>query len=857
MQVVTFLFLIFAASALLSAEANKKLESISVQLHWKYQFEFAGFIAAKEKGFYEEVGLDVKLKEYEHATDIVDEVLKGRANFGVYNSNILLDFLHDKPIVLLSSYFKRSALVLVTKPHIKTPRDLIGKTIMANGKKDFDINFKPFFKRHGIETDAFSFVEHTYDIKDFLDSKVDAMSAFISDQPYALDALGVPYNIINPSDFGTFNLQLELFTSKAELLAHPQRVKNFRDATIKGWEYALANQEEIIEIIYEKYSQAKTKDFLRNEATEVLKLILPYTYNIGSIDKNFLERQLELFKQDYNQVANKTIDEFLYKKPKKEFTKEEKEYLKFHTSIPLCLQHDQFPFDGYENKTHIGITADIFALLAKDLGVKFTPLPSQSHDELSEKLRNNSCSLLSFMPATSKHFENMRASEPFTASPFVLITKLDKSFVQNASQLKERTLFVEFAAYKEHLLRIYPFLRIEVEEDIDAMMQKVLSNEAFGCVTLDEKADYLINQVGYGKLKINGFLAKNDPMGLSIGVVQSDPILHSILNKALHNIPERAMQNIFQNWLLKRYEPKKDYSLVLEIFLASLLIVVLMYYYLRRLKSSNHELTSLLQEKTKELHKLNLFLELTVKEKVQELVQKDKLLTAQSKQAVMGEMIQMIAHQWRQPLSTITLQISNLQINQMLGKHIDEEQAQKTLSYISETIIYLSETIDDFQTYFSPDKEAIHMEVHEVLQKALTFALPRIKSENITLNVKRSADIYAEIYINELVQVILNMLNNAIDAFNTVEREHKEISLYVEHEGEKVKIYIEDNACGITEENIERLFEPYFSTKGRNGTGLGLYMSQMIIEKQFNGSIEVRSSPAGSTFIVSITQLLS
>ena len=135
--------------------------------------------------------------------------------------------------------------------------------------------------------------------------------------------------------------------------------------------------------------------------------------------------------------------------------------------------------------------------------------------------------------------------------------------------------------------------------------------------------------------------------------------------------------------------------------------------------------------------------------------------------------------------------------------------------------------------------------------------MPRIKSENITLNVKRSADIYAEIYINELVQVILNMLNNAIDAFSTVEREHKEISLYVEHEGNKVKIYIEDNACGIPQENIERLFEPYFSTKGRNGTGLGLYMSQMIIEKQFNGSIEVQSSPAGSTFIVGITQLLS
>ena len=850
MRYILIIFIFF--EALLVGQNQQPLENISVRLHWKYQFEFAGFIAAKEKGFYEEVGLNVTLKEYTHGVDIVDEVLSGRSNYGVYNSNIVIDFLHDKPLVLIASYFKRSALVLITKPSIKNPEDLNNKLIMSHGKKDFDINFKHFFNTHGIDTKNLRFTDHTYDVTRFLDKDIGAMSAFISDQPYALDMLNIPYNIINPSDYGSFNLQLELFSSKQEVLENPMRAKKFRDATNKGWEYALGNPDEIIDIILNKYSVTKTKESLQNEAKETIKLMLPYTYKIGSIDRNFLDRQLELFKKEYDIHSHKTIDEFIYKKPRQEYTKDEKEYLKFNQNINLCLPYDQFPYDGIENGKHIGIMADIFKVMSKDLGVNFIPIQAKSSKELEENVNNRKCSIISWVPLDSICFECVKPSVTFAKTPFVLITKLDKAFIQDAQNLKNKTILVEFEAFKNHLLKIYPYLNIQVEEDKDKMMQKVLSNKAYGAFTLDEKADYLIDEFGYGKLKINGFLAKDTPMELSIGVIRNDFILQSIIDKSIQNISEKTIQEIFQNWVLKRYEAKKDYSLVLQIFFGSIFIIGLMFFYLRRLKYYNHELTQNLKEKTKELHKLNLFLELTVKEKVQQLIQKDKLLTAQSKQAVMGEMIHMIAHQWRQPLSTITLQISNIQIEQMLGKTINDEQAQKILSYISETIIYLSETIDDFQTYFSPDKEAIHMEIHEVLQKAVTFALPRAKSEQITLEIKRSADIYAEIYINELVQVVLNMLNNAIDAYEIVDRKNKIITLYVEHNDEMVKVYIKDNAGGISEANIEKLFEPYFSTKGRNGTGLGLYMSQMIIEKQFNGAIDVKSSPQGTTFIISI-----
>jgi signal transduction histidine kinase len=253
-----------------------------------------------------------------------------------------------------------------------------------------------------------------------------------------------------------------------------------------------------------------------------------------------------------------------------------------------------------------------------------------------------------------------------------------------------------------------------------------------------------------------------------------------------------------------------------------------------------------------DLDAMNQSLEKMVEERSRELIQKDKILSAQSKQAVMGEMIQMIAHQWRQPLSTITLQISNLEIAKMLGNIIDKKQEEETLRQISDTIIYLSDTIDDFQTYFHPDKEATNIEIHELLQRAVNFALPRVERKDVELKVNKSKDIYVNVYINELVQVVLNIVNNAIDAFADLQRENKYVHLSVEEAENSLKIKITDNGCGILEENMAKLFEPYFSTKGKNGTGLGLYMSQKIIEKQFDGKIDVESSPEGTTFVITI-----
>jgi len=246
-----------------------------------------------------------------------------------------------------------------------------------------------------------------------------------------------------------------------------------------------------------------------------------------------------------------------------------------------------------------------------------------------------------------------------------------------------------------------------------------------------------------------------------------------------------------------------------------------------------------------------------LKEQLSELTKKDKIMTMQSKQAVMGEMISMIAHQWRQPLSTVTLNISNFQVKRLLGgDDVYGEELDRVLNNISDTAVYLSDTINDFQTYFHPKKSLTTIDVKELIQKAVNFTLPRIKGTDIKIEIQENKAISIDTYTNEVVQVLLNILNNAIDELLQMQVKEAKIEICFFDEEEYVKIEVHDNAGGIDAEHLELIFEPYFSTKGKNGTGLGLYMSQMIIQKQFNSHIEVVSENGMTLFSFRIPKSL-
>ena len=243
--------------------------------------------------------------------------------------------------------------------------------------------------------------------------------------------------------------------------------------------------------------------------------------------------------------------------------------------------------------------------------------------------------------------------------------------------------------------------------------------------------------------------------------------------------------------------------------------------------------------------------------------EKDKLIQIQSKMATMGEMIGHIAHQWRQPLSAISSIASGVKLQYQLGI-FDQNELEKNLNMITNSVNYLSETIEDFRNFFKPDKNIEKFKISEIISKTKTIISDTLKNNQIELNVKIAQDEYISGYKNELIQALLNIINNAKDALKDQNITKKLVIVDIKNDEAKITIEILDNGGGIGEKIIDKIFEPYFTTKHKSqGTGIGLYMTHTIICNHHNGELLVKNTKftfenkeyQGASFIVSLPKI--
>lgn len=217
----------------------------------------------------------------------------------------------------------------------------------------------------------------------------------------------------------------------------------------------------------------------------------------------------------------------------------------------------------------------------------------------------------------------------------------------------------------------------------------------------------------------------------------------------------------------------------------------------------------------------------------------EQTLFNQSKMASMGEMLRNIAHQWRQPLSTISTAASGIKIQKELGT-LKEEDFLLSLDTIVDTTKYLSHTINDFQNYFKKDSSLTEFSFQDLIDNIRNLISANYKFNEIEFIPEIKNDKLVTSMFNEIIQVTINILNNAKDAFEKKELESKVVQFLIQVKSKKIEIIIKDNAGGIPVEIINRVFEPYFTTKHKFlGTGIGLYMTKDIIENHLNGKIEV------------------
>ncbi len=240
-----------------------------------------------------------------------------------------------------------------------------------------------------------------------------------------------------------------------------------------------------------------------------------------------------------------------------------------------------------------------------------------------------------------------------------------------------------------------------------------------------------------------------------------------------------------------------------------------------------------------------------------ELKNQQDLLVEKSKLAAMGEMITMIAHQWRQPLQILSLSIQKLLLSKQIDGEIKDEVLEKITEQSMSQIDYMSKTVDDFRDYFKPNKQKEIVFIKDAVEKSFDFLKYLFKINNVNIYYKNESTSKIGIYLNEIIQVFINLMRNSCDAMNERKIENREISVY-SYEKESI-LYIEfsDNAGGIPEDIINKIFEPYFSTKNeKNGTGIGLYMSKIIVERHSGGNLYVENIENGAKFVVELPIIL-
>lgn len=261
------------------------------------------------------------------------------------------------------------------------------------------------------------------------------------------------------------------------------------------------------------------------------------------------------------------------------------------------------------------------------------------------------------------------------------------------------------------------------------------------------------------------------------------------------------------------------------------------------LQNINAVLEKKVNKKTNQLAKLNEELHQMVKDEVEKNREKDKVLFQQSKMASMGEMINNIAHQWRQPLSTISTAASGLNLKVDMDM-CSKEEIKKNLDNIVETTQHLSQTIEDFRSFFLENKQVERFLLSETIKKNLSLTSSTLKASQIQV-VEEYGSIQYDGIKNELIQAIQNIINNAKDALVEKTAQDSKRIIYIKTyvENDFAYITITDNAGGIKEEIMAKIFEPYFTTKHQShGTGIGLYMTREIIVNHMNGDLSVENS---------------
>jgi two-component system sensor histidine kinase EvgS len=535
------------------------LEPVSVRLQWKHQFEFAGLYAAIEKGYYREAGLEVTLHEFGNGVDTVSEVVKGEMTFGIWNEGVLQAYMDGLPVVMLANYFKKSPRILLTRPDIRVPSDLRGKRLMGSGMSIKSTGFRQMLARFNLDVKDLTVVPPSFDIADFIEGRVDAYQAFLTNEPFQLKQQGVPFNVLDPSTYGTQFYDVNLFTSREFASQHPERVYAFTEATNRGWRYALDHPDEIIDLILQRYAgNTKTADALRYEYEVIKQVMQTDRYPIGSIDPQRIRLMGDLFAQEGLVRSVDNYDDFLFTTlmwdKRLQLNDAEIAFLLRHQSIRVHNELDWAPLNFFALGAPQGYFVDLMRLLAGKLNleVKFVTGPHWS--EFLGMLKDKQIDLMSNIVSTAERRRYALFTEPMMSLATTIVSRRDGPLA-SLDELSGKRVAVVKGFWQEELLAAnYPDIQqVEVESTEEAL-KAVAYGKADATLGEAPVLEFMMGELSLSGLAISGEanLTGMPQLDLRLAVRDDWPELATALNKAYAALDFTELQELRKRWLIDR-----------------------------------------------------------------------------------------------------------------------------------------------------------------------------------------------------------------------------------------------------------------------------------------------------------------
>ena len=533
-------------------------EKIVLQLKWFHQFQFAGYYAAKEKGFYDEVGLNVEIRQRDLKYNNIDEVINGNAQYGVADSILILYRLKQQPVVIVSPIFQHSPSVFISlkKSNISSVYELNNKDILFYPNDTDGFSLLAMIKKFDLDVNL---VRERYkdDYMRLINNEVDVMPAYIANEPFLFKEKGYDVNIINPTNYGFDMYGDMLFTNEDEAKNNPDRVEKFKEATLKGWKYALENKEEIIQLINEKYSKEKSIEHLRYEANAIDSLINKDVTPLGYLDQGRIRYISEMY--EYYGLTESKIDlnDFLFdeisKKDKKlSLSDEEIKYLKDNPILKVHNFDSLPPYNFTLNNYPKGFVIDYIQLVGKVLGVKIEFIQNKSLKESFDMLENNQLDILPNIAISDERKKTIDFTNYSLVNFQISLGVNKQSDIKSLSDLKNKKVSVVENSFLEDILKKeYPNIKLYKTKNTEEAIEAVASNKADAVIHNLSTIEYLINKNWLSNLKT--IVLKDDNIQtivpLHLGVKKDNLVLKSILEKANQNISEKDTRNLVDKWL--------------------------------------------------------------------------------------------------------------------------------------------------------------------------------------------------------------------------------------------------------------------------------------------------------------------